>query len=936
MYNKNKVAGAVAAVLGTMMTPQVTAEEANSAQEQQIDETIQVRGIRGSLSRAVATKRISGGVVDAISAEDMGKFPDTNLAESLQRITGVSIDRSGGEGQLITVRGFGPQFNTVLVNGRQMASENRTRAFSFDTLASELVSGIEVYKTSQATLQSGGVGATVNVTTARPFDNPGFKAVASVKGVYDDNSEETSPSVSGLVSTTFNDDTMGIMVAVSHQQRDTRLQRARTDGWLENAGIPQDQINGGAGFEGNIFSPRNYDHQVVFEERTRTGGNLVFQYAPSDNLEITADYLYSDFDVKTDSTSYGHWFTASNLEDVQIDSNGTVTDLYQETGLATDMHSKKFDRLTSTSAFGLNAEWLVSDSLIMKFDYSHSESERAANNGGEDQLSLIGYANRVRFQLTEFDLPYASNFQSANPNIYSNPEEGRLADGDPTNDPVAPSGVSNFEDVANSRAHVMLRRGWEVEDVVDQFRIDGVWDEGVDGLRKLKFGVQYSTEEKTQNRWDNDTGVHCVFCGYPDEPQEQAPQWLFDAGDDFLGEFSGMQDMPTKWLRHNGEEQFAYLEAYAASQGNPISFDAVKRGNSFVVQEDTLSGYVELDFETTIAGMEFAATTGVRLEATDVTVTGTTEPLESLTILDQTEFNKNFGQATGVTKETDYLALLPNLSMRLNITDDLVARFATSQTMTRPTLTDMAPVTVIGTTRPGGDLTASSGNPELVPFKSNNIDLSLEYYYDSASYVSAGFFLKDVSNFIVTQQRDQVFTNSAGDEITDPVTGEAAKFSVTFPNNGETAQVTGWEFAAQHTFGETGFGVMFNATIADSDAELDPKLVGEVFALPGLSDSMNFVGFYEKGPVELRFAYNQRGEFLQSLTQLNGDGVVFVDDYAQWDASGSLELTENFSVFFEALNLTGETTSKHGQYANQFLEAEDSGTRYAVGVRASF
>ncbi|MGY8875583.1 MAG: TonB-dependent receptor plug domain-containing protein, partial [Pseudoalteromonas sp.] len=340
-YKKNGVSSAVLAVLSTMTTLPALAETA--AQEPEI---IEVRGIRGSLGRAMDAKREAGGVVDSISAEDIGKFPDTNLAESLQRITGVSIDRSGGEGQLITVRGFGPQFNTVLVNGRQMASENQSRAFSFDTIASELVKSLDVFKTSTATMQSGGIGSTVNVNTARPFAISGFKIAGSVKGIYDENSEETTPEISGLISNTFNDDTLGLLFAVSRQERETRLNQAQVDGWLENVGVPNPQTQSGQAYTGNIFSPRNYDHKVTTETRTRTNANLVIQYAPSDDLVITADALYSDFDVEADTTSYGHWFTAPNLEGFgdaagpTVDENGTVVDLYQEVGLATDMHAK--------------------------------------------------------------------------------------------------------------------------------------------------------------------------------------------------------------------------------------------------------------------------------------------------------------------------------------------------------------------------------------------------------------------------------------------------------------------------------------------------------------------------------------------------------------------------------------------------------------------
>jgi len=947
-YKKSKVSTAVLAVIGAVAALPSHADTQSKVKE---TEVIEVRGIRGALGRAMDAKREAGGVVDSISAEDIGKFPDTNLAESLQRITGVSIDRSGGEGQLITVRGFGPQFNTVLVNGRQMASENQSRAFSFDTISSELVKSLDVHKTSTAILQSGGIGSTVNVNTARPFAISGFKVAGSIKGIYDENSEETSPQFSGLISNTFNDETLGVLFAVSHQERSTRLNQAQMDGWLENVGVPNPQTESGQAYTGNIFSPRNYDHKVTTEERTRTNANLVLQYAPTDNLIVTADALYSDFDVETNTTSYGHWFTAPNIEGfgddagATVDANGTVVDLYQEVGLATDMHAKKFDRLTESSALGLNFDWDVNDNLNMQFDLSHSSAERAANNGRGDQLSLIGYANRVRFQIDDNILPYASEFASANADIYSGQQE---LDGIAYDPVVTPDGVQNHLDPSNSRAHVMLRRGWAVEDTVDQFRWDSTWLEDSDsGLVAVKFGAMYSSETKSLERWDNEgAGIHCAFCGYPDAPNMNGfSQYVFDAGSDFLSAVSGSGRMPTSWLAHDGEANFAFLEQFASSQGNNISFDAEKRNKSFEVTEDTLSLYLEMDFETELAGMLLSSTAGVRYERTDVDVNGTDEPVSALTILDKTEMLAQYGSPETISKSSSYEAILPNISMKLEINDDLIARFAASQSVTRPTLDSMSPVTVIGTTRQGGNLTSSSGNPELNPFTSNNIDLSLEWYYDDASYMSAGYFRKNVANFIVNSQESLTFDLADGGLLTDPSTGSdvdnpdaddsIAVFTNTLPNNSETAIVDGWEIAVQHTF-DSGFGLMANATLVDSNAELDPSDITQVFALTGLSDSFNLVAFYEDGPLQARIAWNWRDSFVQSLTQSNGDGVTIVEDYAQLDMSGSYDLTETMSVFFEGINLTEEYVHKRGRFANQLLLIEDSGRRFAFGIRGSF
>ena len=965
MFKKSKLATAVFTVLASTAVPNVAAQESDPAFEQ-----IQVTGIRGSMSRAMDVKRDSSGVVDAISAEDIGKFPDTNLAESLQRITGVSIDRSGGEGQLITVRGFGPQFNTVLVNGRQIASENDSRAFSFDTIASELVSSLDVFKTSTATMQSGGVGSTININTARPFAIRGFKVAGSVKGVYDENSEETTPQVSGLISNTFNDDTFGVLFALSSQQRNTRLNQAQMDGWLENVGVPNPQTQSGADWNGNVFSPRNYDHKVTFEERSRTNANLVLQYAPNDSVVITGDVLYSDFDIETDATSYGHWFTAPNIQGVTddgnlfdgngdrvrptVDANGTVIDLYQEVGLATDMHAKKFDRLTESTSVGLNVDWDVSPDLNLTFDVSRSTAERAANNGRGDQLSLIGYANRVRFQVDNNILPYASMFSGANPNVYSGQQEieGAIitaADGFAAYDPsLTPAGVSNHTDTANSRAHVMLRRGWAVDDEVTQFRMDGEYLGDSSGFVSAKFGAQYSSQTKALTRWDNEgVGIHCTYCGYPDLPEIPASaQYVFDAGSDYLSGVSGSGRMPTQWLAHNGEAHFAFLENYYASvNGESISFDAVRRNNSFEVEENTLSAYLELEFEGEVSDMPIYATSGLRVESTDVSVNGTQAPILGLTILDQTEMLTQFGDAEGFSVDNDYDVILPNVSFKLEITDDLVARLAASKSLTRPTLESMSPVTVITTTRQGGDLTSTSGNPALKPFESDNFDLSLEWYYDVASYLSAGYFKKNVSNFIVNSQEDRTFALANGSTLTDPSTGSntgapdandaVAVFTNTLPNNGESASVDGIELAAQHSF-ESGYGFMANATFVDSDAQLNPADINQVFAVTGLSDSLNLVAFYESGPFQTRLAWNWRDEFVQSLTQGAGNGPTIVESYHQLDISGSYDITENVSVFFEGMNLTEEFVHKRGRYANHLLLAEDSGRRWALGVRGNF
>src|SRR5690606_7927631 len=222
-FKKNLIATAVASYALVGLSGTAFAQSGDMVEE------IVVTGIKGSLQRSMDVKREAQGVVDAISAEDIGKFPDTNLAESLQRITGVSIDRNNGEGSKVTVRGFGPDYNLVTLNGRQMpgASSNATsasgsRSFDFSNLASEGISGVEVYKTVRAANPAGGVGATINIKTNKPLDNPGLKLAGGVKGVYDDSASDPSltPEVSGLYSQTFADDKFGVGLTLSVQERE--------------------------------------------------------------------------------------------------------------------------------------------------------------------------------------------------------------------------------------------------------------------------------------------------------------------------------------------------------------------------------------------------------------------------------------------------------------------------------------------------------------------------------------------------------------------------------------------------------------------------------------------------------------------------------------------------------------------------------------------
>lgn len=882
-------------------------------------ELILVKGIRGSMQRTMDIKQASEGVVDAISAEQIGKFPDQNLAESLQRITGVSIDRSEGEGQFVTVRGFGPQFNTVLLNNRKLATDNLGREFSFDTLPSELVSAVSVYKTFSADQTSGGIGSTINIKTARPLSKRGFNVAGSISLLHDTNSQENTPQGTVLVS--HSNEKFGWLVSLSQQKRRARIDEAQTDGWLLNTDIPTDQIVSNSD---NIFVPRNYDQRVRFDHRQRTSGTLVLQYRPTPDLDISLDYFRSEFDIRTESSSMGHWFTSSNLENVVTDENGTVLQFEQNIGHATDFHARTFDRLSSLSAYGINLDWQMTKSLKLGLDLSLSEATIDDKTGAANSLSLVGYLNRSKFDHTANNqLPSIGGFEDADPTIID-------AMGNT-------SGVSHYLDPANGKAHVMLRRGWNIGDEIDQFRFDGEWDSGSKNVTVIRFGLMSTRQIKQNQRWDNEKdAVHCTFCGYYAEPDlPDSFQSEFFAGNQFLSGLSGHQNIPKRWLKHSGQQLFSFLESYS-----DIDFSAVQRNNSFTIEEQVLGAYFEASYQLELMDMPLYLLAGLRYEGTDIDVTWSETTLQGLTILDQTELGQITSTPITVSQQSSYNNWLPNLTVKLDLSDDIVARAAYSHSITRPTMTQMSPNIVINTTRQGGDLRASTGNLELEPFESTNLDLGLEWYYADSSYLSINYFRKSVDNFIVNRSSDFVFVG-----VTDPSTGSdptakddldvVAVFDMTQPTNGETATVFGWEFAIQHHF-DSGFGVLANMTKVDSNAQLDRNNVTQAFALTGLSDSQNLVAYYENDPIQVRISWNNRDEFLQSLVQSQGSEPTFVERYHQLDMSASYAISEHLSITFEGINLTEEYVIKHGRYSNQLLLAQAPGARYSIGIRGNW
>jgi TonB-dependent receptor len=901
-------------------------------------EIIEVRGIVSSLKRAMSDKKESLIVSDGIAAEDLGKFPDLNVAESLQRITGVSIDRSGGEGQFVTVRGFGPQFNNVLVNGRQIATENPGREFSFDVLAAEMITGADVYKSMNATLQEGGIGSTINTSTARPFDIDGFRVAGNVKATYEDLNGETSPSASVLISNTFDEDRLGVLFAASHQTRKVDINSIGTAGW--RPGITVSNTAGDV-LASNIYIPRNMDHVSDEQERTRTNASLVLQYAPTDEISITLDGFVSEFEVDSQVHDLAAWYEPTRVGRVEFDQETRTATYIDQIGgnAASDfVESTRGSRNVSLQAFGLNVEWDIQENLKGAFDLSTSSAENDTSNG-DTYFSVIGIVNN-----------YASIL-----------ENGRLRT-DHEN-----FTANGLPDASLGRSHVYAKEGDLDEDTVTELKADFEYTPDSDTFTSMKFGVYMQDREKRIQNYRHGTEItdlFGLFGGYRGEvPTGTLTPYT---ANNF---FSGVADT---WYTYDGLAFFDVLEndtgiqaANDATLGLPTGttgailaanngWDPTLQDDYSIIDEEITSLYMDFVFQGDLGDMPWTVNLGARYSETKTSVEGLERVLTDIVATsDTTLFATVFSDSsTPVTEGGSYANLLPSVNFKLDVQEDMVLRFSVYDSLTRPTLDQLSPVTTIGEPRLQ-NLTASGGNANLKPFKSENWDISYEWYFGDASSFSFAYFNKEVDDFIITLRGAETLVlsdreNTAGNicgncgpddlppgaVVADELSGISESFFVSRPQNGETAEVNGFEIALTHVW-ENGFGFTANATVVNSDAAIDTS-VSQTFALEGLGDSQNLVMFYEQDQWQARLAYNNRESFLQTLSNATTGEPEFVETYGQWDFSASYDVDENFTVFVEGINITGEETVKHGRFTNQITLLQDTGARFALGVRASF
>jgi TonB-dependent receptor len=919
-------------------TAQGTADSSQAGTDEL--ETIVVTSQREAIRHSQEIKMDSLGVVDSVSAEEAGQFPDQNIADALQRVPGVAVNRGGGESNQISIRGFGPQFVATTVNGRDMATDfgssaynfgvfSPSTAFNFDVLPSELISLAKVSKTATADGPDGGIGGTVDIITARPFDAVGFHAVGTLAGVdaalTGGPAGGVTPKAYLMASWTNPDKTFGVLASVSYYERNSTQISATTGGWLEGQSVPNTVPP-----LMNITLPQKIEIDPSTYHRVRQGANFEIDWAPVDSVTVKVDSLLSNYLTRSSTHALSNYNDAAAFSSVTYNKNNTALSFtcgtdptapaagcYDMTNdyLAYASYSSEYDLLE-----GLNVAWKVAESTKLDLDVAYSEAYDHPG-ASPDNYALVDGARRTG------DFPVWTNNGANALGTYN----------------VATLG--NMTDLNALRVHYENAGSGNVTNEIPQIQLhlEQQIDAGV--LSRIDAGAKWEREMVTNQGYDNNYSVpgslsapDCVYCGYlASVPGSAIGAYVYNVpGAGLLSKY--LPNAPVQWVAYNGAENLAALSNPATlSQLSPAAQASLAKyyNNYFLptlnpatynqIVETDKSAYVKALFKGQIFDQPWTLDAGVRYVRTNTVSVANYQALLGLS----GGGCNNCGQFSPLEAQSatgEYAYVLPSANFKVNLVDNLVYRLALSKTLTRPDLSYLDLNTSYNT-RPQY-YAVTRGNPELKPYLSKNVDTGLEWYINRDSYLAVEGFYKSIDNFVTS--------------VTTPIQLLGQTFQLTEPTNLNTATVKGAEFTANYRFSFlpaplNGLGVAFNYTIASTSASINPGLIHtSSFALPGMGNTMNVSGYYDRGSWQARLAYNWRAAYLDSISTGGGGLPETTAAYGQLDFSGAYKFNEHLSVFASATNLTNAVILRYMIYPNQPDYFEADGRTYLFGARCAF
>jgi iron complex outermembrane receptor protein len=953
--NRSPLRATVQAILGVVSCSAAAGAWAQATPPAQESlEEIVVTGFRQSLSVALDEKRAAVGSIDAIVAEDIADFPDLNLAESIQRVPGVSIARDGGEGRQISVRGLGPQFTRVRINGMEAMSANggtdasggtnRDRSFDFNTFASELFNSVTIRKSASADIEEGSLGATVDLRSAHPFDYDGFTVVTSVQGSYNDISEDIDPRGALLISNTFADGKFGALLSAAYTKRKLLDEGASTVRWQDSLNTDGSR-NAGAEFStlapttpgaptlaqlNAAFRPRIPRYDIYEHEQERLGITGSLQWQVADNTLISLDGMFANFKAERSEIfleapvfSANGAAAMNNVDVVDAVIDPTNTLVY---GVFNDVDIRSEARFDE----------LETDFTHLTLDLAHSFSDTWRVH------ALAGYSE------AEHDNPIQTTllFDRADVDGYSFDYRGnsRL--------PVITYGNANVTDPAAWTLSQIRLRPQSSENTFKTGSFEVQWD--VTDAVTLQAGPQYKKFEFQTESLQRSNGTTANQEGAAQFPPgvSTTPISSFSR----LVSISGNLDAPAAnqntWLMPDIDAANGLFNLYDRSVF-PLGIEPVLN-NNYTIEEEDIGGFVQADFRTEVMGRALRANLGVRYVETQQTSSG---------------YTFTGGVPVQTTVEREYSDTLPALNVAFNVTDSFIIRAAAAKVMARPNgggqttgLGILAPGAAVSIA--GANKTVNAGNPQLNPYRAKSYDLAFEWYFAEDSLLSLALFKKDIGSFVQIVRASDSFSNNTlglpdsvalaacGTSIPDPAACLAG-WQFNLPTNTDGGDVDGFEISYQQPFSFlpgffSHFGLILNYTGVESEIDYlsPPVIVGGVPQpqvtvkedLTGLSKSAyNATLYWENEVFSARVAAAYRDDYLTTVPGRNNNDVEGTIETLNLDFSATWTVMPDLDITLEALNLTDEFQDQYvGSAGDRLSYYHHQGRQFLLGARYKF
>jgi iron complex outermembrane receptor protein len=852
--------------------------------------TIVVTGIRGSLRASIDAKRNADVVSDVLSAEDIGQFPDRNVAEALQRIPGIVINREFGEGERVSLRGTAPNFTRTLVNGHAIATADwfvleqlaATRSFNYLTLPSEIVGQLDVYKSPAADIDEGGIGGTINVHTRDPLDLHAFTLSASAEMVYSELRSSLDPQASGLVSWHNDAGTFGILIGGVYQRRDIRRDGVEVLGYFNPAGDPA----------GDALIPSLIGSALFVQERERYGGNIGIQFRPSDKFEINITGLYSRFGADNFNQNYLAWGTQAiggggTLSNFTVSDGTVVAGRIDSTPGGRAVVFDAIDRKAFAETWSGNADvtWHTSDrgTLHLRGGYTEAHGDTVAQpfyEGGAPggfTFDLRGRTPQVSFIGV-----------------------------DPTRPNDLAFDFGSLHQITNLDRETYFYADYEHELALGP-------------INAIRIGAKYTDHDRVTRFLATTFGgfflpLLASGCGGP------CTSASFSAGNltpaNFLDNVALPGTLSSYWQVDRSRLESIF-------NGLPASVRArvLNPPENYSIGERVYGGYVMARF----GGDNWRGNAGVRVVRTDQTSRGNQIGVPSGP---GTVDTNPFGIYRPISVDRSYTDVLPSMNIAFDLSRTLVLRLAAARVMARPDYTDIVPRVNLNP----GSLTAAGGDPSVDPYRANQFDASLEFYPDRETILAGAVYYKDIQSYItdtISQETFPVQTNTPNlSRCT--ATGQAGLFNCSFDvnrrANGPGGHNIGFEIQASRRIWH-GFGAILNYTFSDAKLDGGGQVAGNS------RHSLNASVYYEDDRLSARLSYNYRSSFFITIDRaapLNQDSTQSLD------ASLNLRLTDNFTLTADAINLTDEKIVQFSGVPDRPRAIYDNGRQFYFGVRVRY